>query len=174
MTKQRELTKYGTPLSDEWNTHRDITELAGQVDWDPFSNATSTVQARMRGGLDIGVDAFDITNWPDNREDPGLVAFVNWPFSQGLRAAKVLMEWLRRPLSDPFRSATVVHKADLTTEWFRVLAGGYRYRMLVPPKRINYVSDRGNSANFCSVVSCLGPDMTFQRNAEAAGWRVFL
>lgn len=168
MKKPKQLTVYGTPLSDEWNTPAEIAELAGEVDWDPFSNARSTVQATRRGGLDVGVDAFDLSNWPDNPETPWLTAFVNWPFSQGLRAAKVLMAWLEHCN----RSATVVHKADLTTEWYRVLSEGFNYRLLVPPKRIDYVSDRGNSANFCSVVSCLGLDYTFENNAIAAGWRV--
>lgn len=178
MGKPKDLTPYGTPLSDEWNTPQEIADLVGEVDWDPFSNAKSMVKARSRGGLDTGVDGFDINNWPvdyqdgwpDTMKEPALVAFVNWPFSQGLRAAKVLMEWL---YNGSQRSATVVHKADLTTEWYRRLAAGDGYRMLVPPKRINYISDRGDSSNFCSVVSCLGADMTFQRNAEAAGWRTF-
>lgn len=166
MTKQRELTGYGTPLSDEWNTHPDITAMAGVVDWDPFSNAKSTVKTWFRGGLDTGVDGYDLANWPEVG-----VAFVNWPFSRSMQAAETLMLWLMK--SEFGRSATVVHKADLTTRWYRRLTEGYNYRMLVPPKRINYISDRGTSSNFCSVVSCLGPDMTFQRNAEAAGWKVF-
>lgn len=166
MTRQRELTEYGTPLSDEWNTPTSITSMVGVVDWDPFSNAKSTVRARARGGLDIGVDGYDLSNWPEVG-----VVFVNWPFSASMAGAETLMLWLMK--SEFGRSATVVHKADLSTGWYRRLTEGYNYRMLIPPKRINYVSERGNSANFCSVVSCLGPDMTFQRNAEAAGWRTF-
>lgn len=49
--------------------------------------------------------------------------------------------------------------------------------MSVTPKEFakqlrRFVSDRGKSANFCSVVSCLGLDYTFENNAIAAGWRV--
>ena len=167
--KPKELTQYGTPLSDEWNTPQEIADLVGEVDWDPFSNAKSTIKAKKRGGLDIGLDGFDLANWPNVGK---LVAFANFPFSQGERSVDVVMAWLDGAYNQ--RSITVIHKADLSTKWFRKLSGnGHSHRMLTPPKRINFVSDRGTSSNFCSVVSCLGPNWDFEIKAGMAGWRTF-
>lgn len=58
MKKPKELTKYGTPLSDEWNTKQDLADTVGEVDWDPFSNPQSVIKAKVRGGLDNGIDGF--------------------------------------------------------------------------------------------------------------------
>ncbi len=171
--KPKELTQYGTPLSDEWNTSHDVANLMGLVDFDPFSNPTSVIQARRRGGLDIGVDGFDLANWPQvgpRGNEPFIDVGMNPPFSQMARSIGVLNDWL--DVDHTHRSAVVIHKADLSTKWCQALYDNFNYRLCIPPKRINYVSNRGTSSNFCSVVSCVGPSSWFEQGCILEGWKV--
>jgi hypothetical protein len=161
----KKLTEYGTPLSDEWNTKQDLADIVGEVDWDPFSNAKSLILAKARGGLDNGIDGFDLKNWEGKKD-----VFVNGPFSRMPEVVEVIYRWYTMH-NDMRRSAIVVHKADFSTAWCRKLHS-FADRVYIPPKRLNFDSDRGNSSNFCSVVTVVGWGLFSVAQAfQLAGWR---
>jgi len=165
VNKPKELTEYGTPLSDEWNTKQNLADIVGEVDWDPFSNAKSLIRAKARGGLDNGIDGFDLKNWESKKD-----VFVNGPFSRMPEVVDVIYRWYIMH-SGMRRSSIVVHKADFSTAWCHRLHS-FADRVYTPPKRMNFDSDRGNSCNFCSVVTVVGK--TVYPVCEAfhlAGWR---
>jgi hypothetical protein len=166
MKKPKKLTKYGTPLSDEWNTQQDLADIVGEVDWDPFSNPQSVIKAKVRGGLDNGIDGFDLKNWTLYR-----TIFVNGPFSRMNEVVDCIHEWY---LSHQgiLRSAIVVHKADFSTAWCHRLHS-FAKQVYIPPKRMNFDSDRGDSSNFCSVVTVVGTiPFAVSQAFKAADWRL--